>query len=266
MTHSDESRTIHSNTTGPSYPDIGKPLRVDDLRVSLGGDSGEVLPVQQNEFRKHGHILIRNLLSREELSYYRRLVIETIKNSRTGKRIMDLCRAEERIRQFVVSGRLAKAAAGLLGVAHVDCWHDQASFKGPGEGAEPWRRGQADLQEALGEDRQGGLWEGPQGDACEDPAGTIILWIPLTDMTVEMGMPAFATGSHLDSPVWENASANGSDREMRRYIKEHHYPITRAAGIRAGDTIWYYGNTICQASANESDFIREATTVVYKST
>src|SRR6187399_3273510 len=89
-----------------SNPDNDLTMTMDDVR--------HVTLAQQEEFRQSGHVLIRGLLSQEELAVYRPLVAEGVKRMRTEKRrladrdtygkaflqIMNLWRVDEGIRRL----------------------------------------------------------------------------------------------------------------------------------------------------------------------
>jgi ectoine hydroxylase-related dioxygenase (phytanoyl-CoA dioxygenase family) len=87
--------------------------------------------------------------------------------------------------------------------------------------------------------------------------------MPLTDITVEMGMLTFASGSHRKGMVLDQKISDESDAGYKKYIKENQYPVTRPAGMRAGDATWHYGNTIHSAPGNDSDKMREIMTIIY---
>ncbi|MEJ7661127.1 MAG: phytanoyl-CoA dioxygenase family protein [Hymenobacter sp.] len=89
---------------------------------------------------------------------------------------MNLWRADEGVRRFVLARRFARLAADLLGVENVRIYHDQALFKEPGGGPTPWHQDQY-------------YWP-------VDTTNTITMWMPLVDIDVAMGMLTFASGSH----------------------------------------------------------------------
>ncbi len=88
---------------------------------------------------------------------------------------MNLCRNEEGVKKFVMSKRCAKAAADLLGVKNVHLYQDEALFKEPGGGHTPRHQEQY-------------YWH-------IDTIKTITMWMPLVDITIDMGMLAFVSGS-----------------------------------------------------------------------
>jgi ectoine hydroxylase-related dioxygenase (phytanoyl-CoA dioxygenase family) len=220
-------------------------------------DAREVTAAQQEEFRENGHLLMRGVLNTEEVTAYRPVIGEAVKRFRTEKRklserdtygkaflqIMNLWRVDEGVRRLVLSKRLGKIAAGLLGVPNVRIYHDQALFKEPGGGPTPWHQDQY-------------YWP-------LDTPNTVTMWMPLVDISVEMGMLTFASSSHKRGTVLDQQISDESDSSYKRYIKENQYPVTRPAGMQAGDATWHYGNTIHSAPGNDSEKMREVMTIIY---
>jgi ectoine hydroxylase-related dioxygenase (phytanoyl-CoA dioxygenase family) len=220
-------------------------------------ESREVTLSQREEFRQNGHLLIRNVLSPEELAEYRPVIADAVRRFNTEKRrlaerdtygkaflqIMNLWHVDEAVRQLVLSKRLGQIAADLLGVSNVRIYHDQALFKEPGGGPTPWHQDQY-------------YWP-------LDTANTITMWMPLVDISVEMGMLTFASGSHQRGTVFSQEISDESDASYKKFIKENQYAVTRPAGMRAGDATWHYGNTIHSAPGNDSDKMREIMTIIY---
>src|SRR5882724_11979417 len=224
-------------------------MPLDDLR--------NITVAQQQEFRENGHILIRGLLSPVEVAAYRPVVADAVKRLRTEKRrlserdtygkaflqIMNLWRVDEGVRRLVLARRLGKVAADLLGVTNVRIYHDQALFKEPGGGPTPWHQDQY-------------YWP-------VDTSNTVTMWMPMTDISVDMGMLTFASGSHRKGTVLGQEISDESEAGYKKYIKENQYPVTRPAGMRAGDATWHYGNTVHSAPGNDSEKMREVMTVIY---
>lgn len=230
---------------------------MDTKQLPLLDDRREVTVAQQREFRENGHVLMRGLLSPAEVAVYRPLIVEAVKKYRTEHRrlserdtygkaflqVMNLWRLDEKVKQFVLSRRLARAAADLLGVTGVRIYHDQALFKEPGGGPTPWHQDQY-------------YWP-------LDTPNTVTCWMPLVDITIDMGMLTFASGSHKKGIVMSEKISDESESNYRKYLKDHQFPVTRAAGMQAGDATWHYGSTVHQAPANDSDRMREVMTVIY---
>lgn len=217
----------------------------------------EISTAQRDEFRDNGHLLVRGLLSTEEVEAYRQQIVEVVKrHSREKKKapergiygrafgqLVNLWRVDGGVRQFVLSRRLAKVAADLLGVANVRIYHDHALFKEAGGRATYWHQDQY-------------YWP-------LDTADTVTLAMALTDQSIEMGMFVFASGSHKNGTVFDPKLSSEPDSLYRKYIRDNQFPLSCAAGMRAGDSSWHYGNTVHHTSANESDRRREMMTITY---
>lgn len=214
-------------------------------------------PHQISAFQEHGHTLVRNLLTEPEIRAYREAIVQTAlaRNTETrsfeerdtyGKaflQIMNLWLADEGVRRFVLSKRLAKAAADLLGVPNVRLYHDQALFKEPGGGPTPWHQDQY-------------YWP-------IDTPNTITLWMPLVDITTDMGMLTFASGSHVNGRIFNYEISDQSEAEFEQYVQQQGFPVTRAQQMQAGDATFHYGYTIHNAPGNNSAIMREVMTVIY---
>ncbi|WP_431214296.1 phytanoyl-CoA dioxygenase family protein [Puia sp. P3] len=157
--------------------------------------------------------------------------------------MVNLWRVDEGVRQFVLSRRLARVAADLLGVSGVRIYHDHALLREAGGRATYWHQDQY-------------YWP-------LDTADTVTMAMPLVDQSVEMGMFVFASGSHKNGTVWDAKLSVEPDSTYKRYIREHHFPLSYPAGMRAGDATWHYGNTVHHTLANESDRRREVMTITY---
>ncbi|HEY4288144.1 MAG TPA: phytanoyl-CoA dioxygenase family protein [Puia sp.] len=220
-------------------------------------EKDEVDPVLIKGFRENGHALTTGVLDREEISVYRELINEAAYKYNTETRlladrdtygkaflqIMNLWEFDDGVRQFTLAKRFAKIAAGLLGVQNVRIYHDQALYKEPGGGFTPWHQDQY-------------YW----------PLSTnniITMWMPLIDITEEMGMLTFASGSHKEGAVKNIAISDESEVELNNYIRKKGYAVTRATTMNAGDATWHYGWTLHTAPGNDSAITREVMTVIY---
>lgn len=158
----------------------------------------DVSAEQVAEFQRNGHILLRSIACSEEVAAYRGVIVAAreqfgaertpLENRDTyGKAFlkgMNLWPKDEGVRRFVLAGRFAKIAADLLGVEGVRVYHDQALLKEPGGGITPWHQDQQ-------------YWP-------LDTDDTITMWMPLVDVSPEMGTMRFASGS---DPTWTVTSA-----------------------------------------------------------
>lgn len=222
---------------------------LDDLKV--------VQDENVTEFLQKGHTLIKNILSPEEIAVYRPVIVDAAKRYNTEKRkmedrdtygkaflqIMNLWRCDESVKKFVLSKRLAKIAADLMGVENVRLYHDQALFKEPGGGPTPWHQDQY-------------YWP-------INTNNTITMWMPLVDIDIEMGMLTFASGSFTKGAIFDFEISDESESAFEDYVKKAQFPITRAKTMKAGDATFHRGFTIHNATGNNSDKMREVMTIIY---
>src|ERR1700754_602684 len=183
----------------------------------------KVTPAENiREFSEKGHTLVKNILSAEEISVYRPVIVDAAIRYNTERRkmedrdtygkaflqIMNLWRSDESVKQFVLSKRLAKIAADLMGVENVRIYHDQALFKEPGGGPTPWHQDQY-------------YWP-------IDTNNTVTMWMPLVDIDVEMGMLTFASGSYVNGAVFNHEISDESETLFDDYVRDKQFDITRA--------------------------------------
>ncbi len=216
-----------------------------------------VQAMQSQEYHANGNILLRGVLSPDEVSVYRTVINDAAYRFNTEKRkmeerdtygkaflqIMNLWEVDEAARKFVFAKRFAKIAADLMGVENVRIYHDQALYKEPGGGHTPWHQDQY-------------YWP-------LDTSNAITMWMPLVDITVEMGMLTFASGSHEAGFVGNLAISDESEQALSDFVKEKGYPITQATAMKAGDATWHAGWTLHSAPGNHSQTMREVMTIIF---
>jgi ectoine hydroxylase-related dioxygenase (phytanoyl-CoA dioxygenase family) len=212
---------------------------------------------QKSDFKQNGHILLRGILNEMEIAFYAPAIIEAAARYNTEKRkmedrdtygkaflqIMNLWEVDENVRRYTLAKRFAQVAADLMGVERVRIYHDQALFKEAGGGHTPWHQDQY-------------YWP-------IDTDNTVTMWMPLVDISVEMGMLTFASGSHELGFMGNLAISDESESALGNLVKEKGYPITRAETMKAGDATFHSGWTLHAAPGNNSQTMREVMTVIY---
>lgn len=215
-------------------------------------------PAQIDEYRQNGHILLRGVLSPEEIAAYREVILEaTLRNNREtrpieerdtyGKaflQVMNLWVTDDAVKEFVFSKRLAGIAAQLMEVDGARLYHDQALFKEPGGGHTPWHQDQF-------------YWP-------LDAPRTTTLWMPLVDIDAVMGSMTFASGSHEKGFVEEGGHiSDTSESFFDDYVEANGYALTGGGPMAAGDATFHSGWTMHRAPGNVTDRTREVMTVIY---
>jgi ectoine hydroxylase-related dioxygenase (phytanoyl-CoA dioxygenase family) len=214
-------------------------------------------PVLTEEYRKNGHTLTRSVLRPDEMAAYREVINEAAYKYNTERRklaerdtygraflqIMNLWEVDEQVRNFTLAKRFARIAADLMGVKNVRLYHDQALYKEPGGGFTPWHQDQY-------------YWP-------LDTDKTITMWMPLIDITAEMGMLTFASGSQELGFIGNLAISDESESVIEEIIREKGYPVSRPQSMQAGDASWHSGWSLHSAPGNHSGITREVMTVIY---
>lgn len=216
-----------------------------------------VSTAQQAEYQKNGHVLLRGIVSAEEMAVYRPAIVDAAKRYNTETRqmeerdtygkaflqIMNLWEVDEAVRQFTLAKRFAQIAAELMGVERVRLYHDQALFKEAGGGHTPWHQDQY-------------YWP-------IDTDNTVTMWMPLVDISVEMGMLTFASGSQELGFLGNLAISDDSEAILGKLVQDKAYPISQPATMKAGDATFHAGWTLHSAPGNHSDTLREVMTIIF---
>ena len=213
---------------------------------------------QTRQYQKDGHILLREVLSSEEVSAYRtvisdavaRLTTETCaldKRDTYGKAFLQVGnlseRAGEDAARFTMARRFAKIAADLMGVDGVRLYHDQALYKEVGGGHTPWHQDHF-------------YWP-------LDTDQTITLWMPLVDASTSMGTMRFASGSHREGYLGNLPISDKSEETFQKFVAEQGYEITESGDMAAGDATFHSGWTLHGAPGNLTGPTREVMTIIY---
>lgn len=187
-------------------------------------------------YRENGHTFAPGLANVEEIAFYRQVINsaadrygqspDTPLASRDtyGKAFLqhkNLWEHDQTVRPFVLAERFGRVAAELMGVAAVRLYHDQALFKEPGGGFTPWHQDQY-------------YWP-------IDNDHTITMWMPLVDITQDMGMLTFASGSHQTGYLGTLPISDESQDMFQRHVDEQGFTIHRETSMKAGDATFHSG-------------------------
>ena len=214
-------------------------------------------PNEISNFQENGHILLREVATKSEIEHFQPIISETVKKYSTESRpiaerdtygkaflqITNLWEVSEKIREFVFAKKFAQIAADLLGVKKVRLYHDQALFKEANGGFTPWHQDQF-------------YWN-------LDTPKTITMWLPLVDVSLEMGLMKFADKSHKQGLFDEITISDKSDEIYSQIIEKYKFAVSMPIEMKAGDATFHYGHTIHCAEPNRSKNIREIMTIIY---
>ncbi len=212
---------------------------------------------QKAAYRRDGHILLRNVCSPEEVAAFRERIGAAVTRTKEsmgpmaerdtyGKafiQTMNLWVDDADVKEFVFAKRFARIAAELMAVDGVRLYHDQALFKEPGGGHTPWHQDQY-------------YWP-------FNSPNTITMWMPLVDISDDMGVMNFASGSHTEGYLGEFEISDESDRVFEDYIDKKGFTLTKGQAMNAGDVTFHSGWTLHNAPPNQQDRMREVMTVIY---
>ena len=223
-----------------------------------GSKLGDLSDERIAEFRRDGCTVVRGLCTKEEMASVRSKIVEAVADrskdvgplsGRSGTygraflQVENIWRTVPSVGDFTLSPRFAEVAARLVGVPGMRLYHDQALFKEPGGGLTPWHQDQ-------------GYW----------PLrgwGPVTMWMPLVDLTSEMGgSMSFARGScHLaleDLEISDDSQSGGE-----RMVDENRLDVVNFGPLAAGDATFHAGWTLHRAEENTSTAMREVMTVIY---
>jgi ectoine hydroxylase-related dioxygenase (phytanoyl-CoA dioxygenase family) len=212
---------------------------------------------QATQYKEDGHVLLRGVASPAEISAYLPVIRDAAYRYNTETRplaeretrrqaflqIMNLWVHDEAVRRFVLARRFAKIAADLMGVPRVRIYHDQALYKESGGGHTPWHQDQY-------------YWP-------LDTDSTITMWMPLVDISANMGTLTFASGSHHSGYLGKLPISDEADKVFQSFIAERGFELVQSQAMTAGDATFHSGWTLHGAPGNDSATLREVMTIIY---
>lgn len=212
---------------------------------------------QIEQYRQTGHVLLRGVCTPEEAAAYRQVITEAVKELNPERRTLDerdtygkaflqtmnLWVHDDGCKRYVSAKRFARIAAQLMQVDAVRLYHDQALYKEPGGGHTPWHQDQH-------------YWP-----LATDT--TITMWMPVVDLDPDMGVMAFASGSHTEGYLGDMAISDESEARFSEFVRERGYTIAHGQPMKAGDATFHSGWTLHSAPGNRSDRMREVMTIIY---
>jgi ectoine hydroxylase-related dioxygenase (phytanoyl-CoA dioxygenase family) len=212
--------------------------------------------LQTVSYKRKGHVLLRKVATSEEISAVRGAIEDTVQvlkhehrslqtRDTYGKAFLqtvNLWRADNLVKRFVMARRFAQIAADLMGVDRVYLYHDQALFKEGAGGLTPWHQDQT-------------YWP-----LCGQ---TITMWMPIVNITKDMGIMQFASGSNRGGPVANVPISDQSERVLGEHVEHRKYHIEGADEMAAGDATYHCGWTLHGAPANRTCRTRKVITIIY---
>ncbi len=209
-----------------------------------------------HDLARDGHVTLRGVLSAREVLAVRAAVQRAIARvpalvpteqegtayARAFAQHMNLWRVDAEVARFTRSPRLGRLAALLLGVPAVRLYHDQALIKPAGGGPTPWHQ-----------DKH--YWPIDQE--------MVTLWMPLVDITPQMGELRFAIGTHRAGPLSSAPISARSHAELEALVTQRGDAIAGTGPMRAGDASFHLAWTLHGAGANRSENPREVMTVIF---
>jgi hypothetical protein len=216
-----------------------------------------VIPAQRERFARDGHTVLPGVLSPAAASHWlvpiRRAALRLNEEKRPLEerdtygqaflQTMNLWVNDAAVRPFTLARRFASVAAALMGVPAVRLYHDQALFKEPGGGITPWHQDHY-------------YWPLATDD-------TITMWMPLVDVTEDMGIMRFASGSHRAGLIKSLGIGDQSEAELSAHVAARGYTVEGPRAMMAGDATFHNGWTLHRAPPNFTGKLRAVMTVIY---
>jgi ectoine hydroxylase-related dioxygenase (phytanoyl-CoA dioxygenase family) len=208
------------------------------------------------QYHKDGHIVLRGVLSPDEVEYYRPIIVKCAEEAARTRdmrvqledmstlftQVSNVWRRSEEARTLIFAKRFARIAADLMGVRGVRLYHDQVLLKEPGGTRTPWHKDHYYWPLATHE--------------------TIKMTLALSDVAREMGAVVAVTGSHRGGLFPEVPFSLNTQEIFSRVIRTHNIP-TVTYDMNPGDALFHSGQLLHSALENTSKRRRELLSVIY---
>jgi ectoine hydroxylase-related dioxygenase (phytanoyl-CoA dioxygenase family) len=213
-------------------------------------------PEAKDQFERQGFVRLHHVLSPETIRHFEPEITAKVIELNTLHlpmeerstyqkaflQVTNLWRQSETVRQLVLSQRLARIAAELMGVDGVRLYHDQALYKETGGGITPWHADQY-------------YWPFSTDRCCT-------AWIPLQETPLEMGPLGFAVGSHRFEFGRDLEISDESEARLQEAIAREGFDVS-ITPYALGDVSFHQGWTFHRANPNRTDIPRRVMTIIY---
>ncbi len=231
------------HTSSPAVADLSAPYALEASDIARYRHDGFIrLPevLAPATLAGYGSAIVREV---QERTLERKPLAERSTYDRAFLQVFNLWRVNAQIAELVLSPRLGRIAAALMGARGARIYHDQALFKEPGGGFTPWHADQRYWP--LADDR------------------AVTAWIPLQDVPLEMGPLAFAVGSQ-DLLAERAALALPIGDESERVIARTLADCPKVEEpFRLGEVSFHHGWTFHRAGPNRTTAPRAVMTIIY---
>jgi ectoine hydroxylase-related dioxygenase (phytanoyl-CoA dioxygenase family) len=210
-------------------------------------------------FNQQGHVRINDVCDEPQVALSRQAIRSAVEDRKSrlalkpleerdtyGKaflQIMNLWPDYPEVAKFVMAKRFAGIAAQLLGTDKVRIYHDQALYKEPYGGLTPWHQDQY-------------YW----------PLETdkiLTMWMPLIDITKNMGTLNFASGTGKVGYLGDIPISDESEKILSDLCQKRGFEIVNHGAMQAGDATFHSGWCLHGAHENQSNVMREAMTIIW---
>jgi len=220
------------------YPDLSSEYRLTQQQIDA--------------YREDGHVRLPAVCIPEEIAIYRTAINEAAHASfpqgaeldadRPFLQTLNLRFKHDGVKAFVLARRFARIVAQLNGVDAVRIFHEQALFKEPGAGLSAWHQDQY-------------YWPLATNQATG-------MWMPLVDVSMDMGPICFASKSHSDGYLGHYKISDEAQTVFDKVIDDSGLEVHQEP-MSAGDATFHNAWLIHGATANDSASMREAIIVTY---